>query len=135
MSEYRVDETGIAMLGGLSAEGFEREAGAAIADPAVHGVIVVAGSGLATQPYPADVRGLGKLLRRIETSGKPFVAAIAGTAAGVDYEICLACHHRVAADDPGTRIGLSDVQAGLMPGLGGTQRLPRLIGIQRALPL
>jgi 3-hydroxyacyl-CoA dehydrogenase/enoyl-CoA hydratase/3-hydroxybutyryl-CoA epimerase len=54
---------------------------------------------------------------------------------GGDYEICLACRHRIAADHPTTQIGLSDVQVGMMPGLGGTQRLPRLIGIERALPL
>src|SRR5260370_40285941 len=100
MSEYRVDETGIAILGGLSAEGFEREAGAAIADPAVQGVIVVAGSGLATQPYPADVRDLGKLLRRIETSGRPFVAAIAGTAAGLGHGIWPGWQHPREVDDP-----------------------------------
>ncbi len=135
MSQYKVDEAGIATLGGRSWEEFAREAAAAIADPAVRGVILVAGAGLATPLYPADVRGLGDLLRRIETSGKPFVAAIGGIAAGGVYEICLACHHRVAADDPTTRIGLLDIHAGLMPGLGGTQRLPRLIGVQRALPL
>src|SRR5450759_3971062 len=135
MSQYTVDEAGIATLGGHSWEEFVREAGAAVADQAVRGAIVVAGAGLTTPPYPAEVRGLGDLLRSIETSGKPFVAAIGGIAAGGGYEISLACHHRVAADDPTTRIGFLDIQAGLMPGLGGTQRLPRLIGIQRALPL
>src|ERR1035438_5728266 len=69
MSQYRVDEAGIATLGGPSWEEFAGEAGAAIADPAVRGVIIVAGAGLATPLYPADVRGLGDLLRRIETNG------------------------------------------------------------------
>ena len=72
MSEYIVDDTGIAILGELSWEKFAGEAGAAIADPAVRGVIIVADRGLAPPPYPADVGHLGSLLRRIETSGKPF---------------------------------------------------------------
>src|ERR1035441_772041 len=92
MSQYRVDEAGIATLGGPSWEEFAGEAGAAIADPAVRGVIIVAGAGLATPLYPADVRGLGDLLRRIETNGKPFVAAIGGITTGGGYEMCLACH-------------------------------------------
>jgi len=135
MNHYTVDDAGIAILGGLRWEEFAREAGAAIDDPRVRGAIVVASAGLATPLEPCDARDLGSLLRRIETSGKPFVAAIAGTVAGGGYEICLACHYRIAADHPTTQIGLSDVKAGLMPGLGGTQRLPRLIGIGRALPL
>src|ERR1019366_230954 len=109
MSQYTIDEVGIATLGGGSWEEFAREAGAAIADQAVRGAIIVAGAGLTTPLYPADVRGLGDLLRRIETSGKPFVAAIGGITAGGGYEICLACHHRVAAEDPTTRIGLLDI--------------------------
>jgi 3-hydroxyacyl-CoA dehydrogenase/enoyl-CoA hydratase/3-hydroxybutyryl-CoA epimerase len=135
MNHYSVDDAGIAILGGLCREEFAREAAAAIADPRVRGAIVIASAALATPLDLWDPRGLGSLLRRIETSGKPFVAAIAGIAAGGSYEICLACRHRIAADHPTTQIGLSDVQAGLMPGLGGTQRLPRMIGIERALPL
>ncbi len=78
---------------------------------------------------------LQMMFRAIETSGKPFVAAINGTALGGGFEICLACHHRIAADNPKARIGLPEVKVGLLPGGGGTQRLPRLIGIQAALPL
>src|ERR1035438_3486256 len=128
MSQYRVDEAGIATLGGPSWEEFAGEAGAAIADPAVRGVIIVAGAGLATPLYPADVRGLGDLLRRIETNGKPFVAAIGGITTGGGYEMCLACHHRVAADDPTTRIGLLDIQAGAVAGGGGAPRPARAAG-------
>ena len=76
-----------------------------------------------------------QLYRKLETCGKPFVAAINGTALGGGLELCLACHHRVALDNPKTRIGLPEVQVGLLPGAGGTQRLPRLIGIREALPL
>ncbi len=78
---------------------------------------------------------LNRMLRRLETCGKPVVAAINGTALGGGLELALACHHRVAADNPKTRIGLPEVLVGLLPGGGGTQRLPRLIGIREALTL
>jgi 3-hydroxyacyl-CoA dehydrogenase/enoyl-CoA hydratase/3-hydroxybutyryl-CoA epimerase len=80
-------------------------------------------------------RGLHRTLRRMETGGKPFAAAINGTALGGGLEICLACHHRVAADRPDAVLGQPEVQVGLLPGGGGTQRLPRLIGIEPALRL
>lgn len=79
--------------------------------------------------------GLQRVLRRIETSGKPWAAAINGAALGGGLEVCLACHHRVIADDPAAVIGLPEVKVGLLPGAGGTQRLPRLVGIAKALPL
>jgi 3-hydroxyacyl-CoA dehydrogenase/enoyl-CoA hydratase/3-hydroxybutyryl-CoA epimerase len=78
---------------------------------------------------------LSTLFRRMETCGKPFAAAINGLALGGGLEICLACHFRVLADDPKTVVGLPEVQVGLLPGAGGTQRLPRLIGIPNSLPL
>ena len=73
--------------------------------------------------------------RNIETCGKPFVAAINGTALGGGLEICLACHHRIAVDRPDAVLGLPEVLVGLLPGGGGTQRLPRMIGVQNALDL
>ncbi|MCS7074864.1 MAG: enoyl-CoA hydratase-related protein, partial [Bacteroidia bacterium] len=76
---------------------------------------------------------LHQLLRGLETCGKPVVAAINGTALGGGYEICLACHYRIAVNNPKIEIGLPEVMLGLLPGGGGTQRLPRLIGIQAAL--
>ena len=76
---------------------------------------------------------LHELLRKLETCNKPVVAAINGTVLGGGYELCLACHHRIAVNNPKIRIGLPEVQLGLLPGGGGTQRLPRLIGIQNAL--
>ena len=79
--------------------------------------------------------GLNRLFRRMETQGKPLVAAINGTVLGGGYEVCLACHHRIALDNPKTKIGLPEVKLGLLPGGGGTQRLPRMIGIEAALPL
>jgi 3-hydroxyacyl-CoA dehydrogenase/enoyl-CoA hydratase/3-hydroxybutyryl-CoA epimerase len=72
---------------------------------------------------------------RLETGGKPVVAAIGGAALGGGYELALACHHRIALNAPHVEIGLPEVQLGLMPGAGGTQRLPRKIGFIPALPL
>ncbi|MFF8905072.1 3-hydroxyacyl-CoA dehydrogenase NAD-binding domain-containing protein [Streptomyces olivaceoviridis] len=72
-------------------------------------------------------------LRRIETLGKPVVAAINGAALGGGYELALACHHRVALDTPGTRIGCPEVTLGLLPGGGGVARTVRLLGIADAL--
>ncbi|AZS83796.1 3-hydroxyacyl-CoA dehydrogenase [Streptomyces griseoviridis] len=72
-------------------------------------------------------------LRRIETLGVPVVAAINGAALGGGYEIALACHHRVALDTPGTKIGCPEVTLGLLPGGGGVVRTVRLLGIADAL--
>ncbi|MFJ4876772.1 3-hydroxyacyl-CoA dehydrogenase NAD-binding domain-containing protein [Streptomyces sp. NPDC088745] len=72
-------------------------------------------------------------LRRIETLGKPVVAAINGAALGGGYEIALAAHHRVALDAPGSKIGLPEVTLGLLPAGGGVTRTVRLMGIADAL--
>ncbi|MEV7083284.1 3-hydroxyacyl-CoA dehydrogenase NAD-binding domain-containing protein [Streptomyces sp. NPDC093516] len=72
-------------------------------------------------------------LRRIETLGKPVVAALNGAALGGGYEIALACHHRVALDAPGSKIGCPEVTLGLLPGGGGVVRTVRLLGIADAL--
>lgn len=75
------------------------------------------------------------LLRTLETCGKPVAAAINGTALGGGLEVTLGCHYRVTSDNPRTQIGLPESKVGLLPGGGGTQRLPRMIGIANALPL
>src|SRR5580704_8099526 len=67
------------------------------------------------------------LCRRIETCGKPWAAAINGTAVGGGFELALACHYRVAADNPKTRLGLPEIKVGLFPGAGGTQRVARIM--------
>lgn len=77
---------------------------------------------------------LSRILRRLETCGKPFAAAINGVAMGGGLEICLACHYRVVLDNPKLIMGLPEVQIGLLPGAGGTQRLIRMLGIQGATP-
>jgi 3-hydroxyacyl-CoA dehydrogenase/enoyl-CoA hydratase/3-hydroxybutyryl-CoA epimerase len=79
------------------------------------------------------VDGLKSQLRRLETAGKPVVAAISGSAVGGGLELALACHHRVVVDAPTLRMGLPEVTLGLLPGMGGTTRLVRLLGIERAL--
>jgi 3-hydroxyacyl-CoA dehydrogenase/enoyl-CoA hydratase/3-hydroxybutyryl-CoA epimerase len=73
------------------------------------------------------------VLRRLETAGKPVVAAINGKCLGGGLEIALACHRRIVLDDGTARLGLPEVKLGLLPGGGGTQRLPRLVGMQQAL--
>src|ERR1700761_1347528 len=80
-------------------------------------------------------QALSSIFRRIETCGKPIAAAINGLALGGGLELTLACHYRVLADHPKSVVGLPEVTVGLLPGAGGTQRLPRLIGIEPALPL
>ncbi len=90
----------------------------------------------------ADITEFGKspqgpalppVLDQIEASDKPVIAAIHGTALGGGCEVALACHYRLAV--PSARLGLPEVKLGLIPGAAGTQRLPRLVGAQAALPL
>lgn len=77
---------------------------------------------------------LSRLFRRVETSPKPIAIAVNGTNMGGGFELMLSCHYRVAAETPSIRMGLPEVLVGLLPGAGGTQRLPRIMGVQPALP-
>ncbi|WP_405824882.1 3-hydroxyacyl-CoA dehydrogenase NAD-binding domain-containing protein [Streptomyces sp. NBC_00838] len=86
----------------------------------------------AQQAFDAGL-AVKRALRTIETLGKPVVAAINGAALGGGYEIALACHHRVALDAPGSKIGLPEVTLGLLPAGGGVTRTVRLLGISDAL--
>jgi 3-hydroxyacyl-CoA dehydrogenase/enoyl-CoA hydratase/3-hydroxybutyryl-CoA epimerase len=76
-----------------------------------------------------------KLFARIEGMNKPFVAAIHGPALGGGLELAMACHYRVCSDSPKTQLGLPEVQLGLLPGSTGTQKLPALIGVQKAMKM
>ncbi|PZO05230.1 MAG: 3-hydroxyacyl-CoA dehydrogenase [Alphaproteobacteria bacterium] len=76
---------------------------------------------------------LNGALRALETCGKPVAAAINGLALGGGLELTLACHYRVVGDSPKIQLGLPEIKVGLFPGGGGTQRLPRLIGVQAAM--
>src|SRR6202453_3522047 len=103
--------------------------------------IVIAGAGR-TFIAGADIGEFGKprvgrttieVIEAIEASSKPVVAALHGTPLGGGFEIALGCHFRVAA--PGTRLGLPEVKLGIIPGAGGTQRLPRLVGMEKAMAM
>jgi len=74
-----------------------------------------------------ESRKLSLVYRRLETCGKPWVAAINGTAVGGGFELALACHYRVAAQNPKTRVGLPEIKVGLFPGAGGTTRVARML--------
>ncbi len=74
-----------------------------------------------------ESRKLSQLARRMETCGKPWVAALNGTAMGGGFELALACHHRIAAESDKTRLGLPEIKVGLFPGGGGTQRIARML--------
>ncbi len=76
-----------------------------------------------------------RVFAKLENLGKPVVAAIHGACLGGGCELVLACHSRIASDDPATRLGLPEVKLGIIPGFGGTQRLPRVVGLQAALDL
>jgi len=81
----------------------------------------------------AESRKFSQLCRRVETCGKPWVAALNGTAVGGGFELALACHRRIAADNAKTRFGLPEIKVGLFPGAGGTQRVARMIPPAEAL--
>ena len=89
----------------------------------------------ATRQLQERAGRLSLMLRRLETQGKPVVAAINGAALGAGLELALACHRRIVESHRDNRFGLPQVTIGLMPGAGGTQRLPRLIGAEAALKM
>ena len=82
-----------------------------------------------------SIKMVQSCLRDLELVPKPVVAAINGLALGGGLEVALACNYRIVAEDPRLKLGLPEVSLGLIPGAGGTQRLPRLIGLAAALPI
>ncbi|HEX8827875.1 MAG TPA: enoyl-CoA hydratase-related protein, partial [Xanthobacteraceae bacterium] len=96
-------------------------------------LVAAQGEEAATARFFEESRKLSLLYRRIETCGKPWVAAINGTALGGGLELALACHRRIAADNPRTRLGQPEVKIGLFPGAGGTQRIARMLPPSDAL--
>ncbi len=137
------------VVGDVLMAGLAEAADRLATDPAVKGLILAsakadfcAGGDLDNmftwtrpeQPFEASM-AMKKVLRRLETTGKPVVAALNGHTLGGGLEIALACHARVALDDPRLKIGQPEVKLGLLPGGGGTQRLPRLLGMQPALQI
>jgi len=112
----------------------------AIDDKAVEAIVLIcagrtffAGADIREFGLPPKAPHLPAVVAALEASPKLLVAAIHGTALGGGFEIALGCHYRVARID--ARVGLPEVKLGLLPGAGGTQRLPRLIGVQCALPM
>lgn len=92
-----------------------------------------AGADITEFGKPSGLIGLNPVINALEDSAKPVVAAIHGTALGGGLEVALGCHYRVAV--PSAKLGLPEVKLGLIPGAGGTQRLPRVIGVKGALPM
>ncbi|MFK4495916.1 3-hydroxyacyl-CoA dehydrogenase [Bradyrhizobium japonicum] len=112
----------------------------AIADPAIKGVVLtcagrtfIAGADITEFGKPPKPPALNDVLAEIENSPKPVVAAIHGTALGGGLEVALACHFRVAVKE--AKLGLPEVKLGLLPGAGGTQRLPRAVGPELAVKM
>ena len=112
----------------------------ALADDSVEAVVIrcdgrtfFAGADITEFGKPPQGPSLPEALDKLEASDKPVVAAIHGTALGGGCEVALACHYRVAV--PSAKLGLPEVKLGLIPGAAGTQRLPRLVGAEAALPL
>ena len=110
----------------------------ALADDAVEAIVLtgagrafIAGADISEFGGASDGPGLMDCLNAMDASSKPIVAAINGTAFGGGLEVALCCHYRVIA--PSAPVGLPEVKLGLLPGAGGTQRLPRLIGAEKAL--
>jgi 3-hydroxyacyl-CoA dehydrogenase/enoyl-CoA hydratase/3-hydroxybutyryl-CoA epimerase len=160
--QYAVDTDGIALLTidlpGMKMnvltpelmEDLETLTNRAARDDAVNGIVLTSGKkafiagadikdmvtaydrGVSLQEAAGFSRELNRTLRQLETCGKPVAAAINGLALGGGLEVCLACHYRVLASDTGAVLGFPEVNIGLLPGAGGTQRTPRLIGFRNA---
>jgi 3-hydroxyacyl-CoA dehydrogenase len=110
------------------------------ADAAIAAVVLVgagrgfsAGADITEFGKPPQSPGLGQVIAAIEAMPKPVVAAVHGVALGGGLELALACHFRIALPD--ARLGLPESRLGLLPGAGGTQRLPRLVGPEKALQM
>jgi 3-hydroxyacyl-CoA dehydrogenase len=113
----------------------------ALADPAVRAIVLTGtgrffSAGADISEFSSGIKEpyLQPQIARIEASDKPMVAAINGTALGGGLELSLGCHYRVAAKDV-RQLGLPEITLGILPGAGGTQRLPRLVGVEQALQM
>jgi 3-hydroxyacyl-CoA dehydrogenase len=112
----------------------------AAADQAVNAIVIVcagrtfiAGADITEFGKPPREPGLHEVLNLIESGGKPVIATVHGTALGGGLEVTLACHYRIGVKT--ARFGLPEVKLGLLPGAGGTQRLPRVVGAEKALQM
>jgi 3-hydroxyacyl-CoA dehydrogenase len=112
----------------------------AVADDAVKAILIyckgrtyIAGADIKEFGQPPSGTPLGDVIKTIENAPKPVISAIHGTALGGGLETALSCHFRVAVDS--AKFGLPEVKLGLLPGAGGTQRLPRVVGVEKALKM
>ncbi|PWE32822.1 enoyl-CoA hydratase [Maritimibacter sp. 55A14] len=129
-----VNATSQAVRAGLDAAVAQVEgSGAEVAILSCAGRTFVAGGDISEFGKPPALPDLPDVVTRIEASAVPFIAALHGTVLGGGFEIAMACAWRVA--EPGTRFGLPEVNIGLVPGAGGSQRLPRLVGIEAAVDI
>lgn len=135
-----IDNPPVNALGAAVREGLAKAIETANADASVTAIVIasagkafIAGADISEFGKPQAAPLLPDLLDAIERSAKPVVAAIQGVALGGGLEVALACHGRVAL--PVAKLGLPEVKLGLIPGAGGTQRLPRLIGAAKAFPV
>ena len=119
-------------------EGLMNGIKAAIADPGAKAIVIIcagrtfiAGADIAEFGKPPSGPSVPEIFGPIENSPKPIIAAIHGTALGGGFEVALAAHYRIAV--PSAKCGLPEIKLGLIPGAGGTQRLPRLVGVEKAL--
>src|SRR6266545_1747733 len=135
-----VDNPPVNALGQAVREGLMLAIGRALADSDVKSLVLwckgrtfIAGADITEFGKPPQEPVLGEVVRAFDHSEKPVVAAIHGTALGAGLELALACNYRVALAS--AKCGLPEVKLGIIPGGGGTQRLPRLIGVERALDM
>ncbi|MBA6419020.1 3-hydroxyacyl-CoA dehydrogenase NAD-binding domain-containing protein [Pseudomonas sp. 5Ae-yellow] len=127
-------------LGIAVREGLQNSFKAAEADPEVKAIVLVcegstfiAGADIKEFGKPPQAPSLPDVVNGIEAGSKPSVAVIHGTALGGGLEVAVSCHYRIARKD--AKVGLPEVKLGLLPGAGGTQRLPRLTGVAKALDM
>ncbi len=134
------DDPPVNALGQTVREGLAKGIEEALGDDSVEAVVIrcdgrtfFAGADITEFGKPPEGPSLPETLDTMEASDKPVVAAIHGTALGGGCEVALGCHYRVAV--PSAKLGLPEVKLGLIPGAAGTQRLPRIVGAQAALPM
>jgi 3-hydroxyacyl-CoA dehydrogenase len=136
----RLDSPPVNALSQPVREGILNGVKQAIGDASVQAIVLsckgktfIAGADITEFGKPPQAPSLPDVLAVIENSSKPVVAAIHGTALGGGLETALACHYRVAVES--AKCGLPEVKLGLVPGSGGTQRLPRIVGVEKALEM
>jgi 3-hydroxyacyl-CoA dehydrogenase len=140
VSVLTIDNPPVNALSHAERSGIQAGVNAALADQAVKAIVLicagrtfVAGADITEFGKPMKEPGLLSIIETIENSPKPVIAAIHGTALGGGLELALACHFRVGVAE--AKFGLPEVKLGILPGAGGTQRLPRLVGVALALDM